>query len=187
MNIKEYVGTKIIFIKGVYIKDCIPIDDLFEQHIIEQLNRDSPIDSYSNLPTNFTGLKTWTQNTNLKCWYCDLNFENMPIFIPRLIEPATTEIGYIIGTHGCFCSFCCAMKYINIHNVNICDNIRIKDMLLFLYKIFNGSRVKEIFQSPSKYLMNHYGGSLDNITYRTKINSLKKKMKTLEITSDKNV
>ena len=38
MNIKEYKIPKILFIKGVFIKDCILLDDIFEKQIIEQLN-----------------------------------------------------------------------------------------------------------------------------------------------------
>lgn len=178
MDIKEYKVSKILFIKGVFIKDCIPIDDIFEQQIIDQLNIDNPVDIYCVIPSNFMGLDTWVQKTNLKCWYCDLKFENMPIFIPRLIEPAVS--GYNIGTHGCFCSFCCAMKYNNLHNNKLCENIRVKEMLLFLYNIFNGSKVKEIFSSPSKYEMTPYGGSIDPLIYRNKIHALKKKMKELE-------
>lgn len=181
MNIKEYKISKILFIKGVFIKDCIPIDDIFEQHIIDQLNLDTPIDVYSIIPSNFTDLNTWTQKTNLKCWYCDLNFDNMPVFIPRIIEPATTETGYNIGTFGCFCSFCCAISFNNINNSKICENIRVKNMIMFLYKIFNGKNVKEIFPSPSKYQMNHYGGPLDQMVYRNEIHKLKKKMKELEV------
>ena len=35
MNIKEYTMPKILFLRGVFIKDCIPIDDIFER--IEEL------------------------------------------------------------------------------------------------------------------------------------------------------
>lgn len=181
MNIKEYKISKILFIKGVFIKDCMPIDEIFEQQIMEQLNNETPIDVYKKLPTNFTGTDTWIKNTNLKCWYCDLNFDNQPVFIPKLIEPASTPIGYNISTHGCFCSFCCAMAYNNLYNTKLCNNLHVRDMLLFLYKIFNGNSVKEIFQSPSKYEMAHYGGPTDVIVYRNKIHSLKKNMKELEL------
>ena len=180
MNIKEYKVSRILFIKGVFIKDCIPIDDIFEQQIIDQLNIDAPIELFDNIPSNFSNLNTWIKKTNIKCWYCDLNFDNPPVFIPRLIEPANTETGYNIGTYGCFCSFCCAMAYNNIHNNKICDNIRIKEMLIFLYKIFNGKSVKEIFPAPSKYQMKQYGGSMDQMVYRNQIHQLKKNMKELE-------
>ena len=180
MNVNEYKRSKILFIKGVFIKDCIPIDELFEQHIIEQLDMDAPIINYNSMPSIFTDINSWVQSTNLKCWYCDLNFDNYPIFIPRLIEPATTISGFNIGTFGCFCSFCCAASYNNIHNIKICDNIKLKEMLLFLYKIFNNKGIKEIFPSPSKYQMIHYGGSMDSMIYRKKVNKLKKKMKELE-------
>jgi hypothetical protein len=181
MNNKEYKISKILFIKGVFIKDCIPIDDIFDQQLMEQLNIEAPIDIFESIPTNFTGLETWVKTTNLNCWYCDLNFGNTPVFIPKLIEPASNSKGYNISTHGCFCSFCCAMSYNNLHNYKLCKNVHIKDMLLFLYKIYNGKSVKEIFPSPSKYEMKQYGGSTDSIVYRNSIHTLKKYMTSLEI------
>lgn len=180
MNIKEYTLIKFLFIKGVFIKDCMPSDDIFEKHIIEQLNYNtSYIDIYNKIPSIFTGLDTWVKNTNLNCWYCDLTFDSVPVFIPRLIEPcASTE--YNISTLGCFCSFSCAMVYINMHFTNICENIHMKNMLLFLYKIFNKKKIKEIILSPSKYQMKQYGGNLEQIQYKNNLIKIKLAMKELE-------
>jgi hypothetical protein len=178
MQTKEYKISNILFINGVFIKDCIPNDDIFEQQIIDQLKTESPVDIYNKIPSIFTNNETWIKKTNLKCWYCDLTFANIPVFIPKLIEPINT--GYNICTHGSFCSFCCALAYNNTHNTRICENIRVKEMLLFLYKIFTGSAVSEICESPSKYLMQQYGGDLDPMTYRNNVQELKKNMKLLE-------
>ena len=180
MNIKEYKLIKILFIKGVFIKDCIPSDDIFERQIIEQLNYNTAyIDIYNKIPLIFNGLDTWIKNTNLNCWYCDLTFDSVPIFIPKIIEPSnSTE--YNISTLGCFCSFSCAMVYINTHFSKICDNIHMKNMLLFLYKIFNKKKIKEIILSPSKYQMKQYGGNLEQIQYKNNLLKIKSAMKELE-------
>lgn len=183
MDIKEYKIPKILFIKGTFIKDCIPVDELFEQKIMEQLNHETPVIQYNKIPSNFTDLKSWIKKTNIKCWHCDLNFDNIPVFIPKLIEPSTAISGYNIGTYGCFCSFSCAEAFNNLHNSRICDNIRVKEMIRFLYKIFNRYHVKEIYPSPSKYEMIQYGGNIDPILYKQKINKLKKKTELMEIKS----
>jgi hypothetical protein len=178
MSIKEYKVPKILFIKGVFIKDCMLIDDLFEQQIIEQLNQDEDdIIVYNKIPSTFISINDWPEKTNIKCWTCDLNFDGIPVFIPKLIEPAPTESGYSMGVLGCFCGFNCCMSYNNTHNKKLCQNIRTREMLLFLHKIFLNYRVKEIYESPSKYMMKQYGGDTDPIEYKKLISKLEKKMK----------
>ena len=115
MNIKEYKIPKILFLRGVFIKDCIPLDDIFERQLIEQLNIENPIVTYNDFPSIFTNLNSWIKKTNLKCWYCDLNFDNMPVFIPKVIEHSGLNTDYNISSYGCFCSFCCATEYTNLH------------------------------------------------------------------------
>jgi hypothetical protein len=166
--IKEFKVPKILFIRGVFLKDCIPIDDIFEQQLIDRLDEEEiSVMEFDKIPSIFTTLNTWIKKINTKCWFCDLNFESIPVFIPRLIEPSGG--GYTIGTEGCFCTFSCAMAHINVHYPKICDNVRKRDMLKFLYKMFNDSKVREILASPSKYEMNQYGGSLEIHQYRTKV------------------
>lgn len=180
MNIKEYKIPKILFLRGVFIKDCIPLDTIFEQQLIEQLRIDNPIIIYNNFPSVFTNLQTWIKKTNLKCWHCDLNFDNMPVFIPKIIEHSGFNEDFNISTHGCFCSFCCAVSYTDLHYQKICNNIKIKEMLRFLYRVFNNRIIKEILPAPSKYIMNHYGGDMDVQSYRNKLNSIKCELTKLE-------
>jgi hypothetical protein len=184
MSIKEYKLVKMLFIKGVFIKDCIPDDDIFERQIIEQLNySDTCIEIYNKIPLIFTGLESWPKKTNLNCWHCDLKFDSIPIFIPKIIDTNPVANGFNISTFGCFCSFSCALSYNNLYNTKICENIHVKDMLLFLYKIFNKKSIKEIFQSPSKFQMKQYGGILEPIQYKNSIIKLKEIMKSLEFSA----
>lgn len=176
MNNKEYKVPKILFIKNVFIKDCIQIDDLFEQQLFEQLKQDDDIIIYDKIPSLFMCMETWIKKTNVKCWYCDLNFETTPVFIPKLIEPSTTKSGYSMGVLGCFCSFSCAMVYNNLYNNKLCNNIKTREMLLFLHNIFFNYHVREIYESPSKYIMKQYGGDIEPTKYRKLINELEKKM-----------
>lgn len=172
MNINEFKESKILFIKGVFIKDCMPMDDIFEQQIEEQLNLDHPVILYTQMPSIFRSLKTWVKKTNVKCWYCDLNFDNIPVFIPKIIEKTYLCDEYNISTYGCFCSFSCAAKFNNLYNQRICVNVDIRDKLVFLFNIFYGRVIKEITPSPDKYIMKQYGGDVDSMLYRKKISDI---------------
>jgi hypothetical protein len=172
MDIGEYKVSNILFIKSVFIKDCIPTDDIFEQHIIEQLHIESPIIMYEQLPSIFRSLSSWIKKTSIKCWYCDLNFDNIPIFIPTSIEKLGGPDLYNIGTHGCFCSFCCAVSHNDLYNPKICNNVVKNEMLLYLFKIFYNKSVKYISRSPDKYIMKQYGGNIDSSVYRGLVNKL---------------
>ena len=172
MNIEEYKVPKILFIKSVFIKDCIPIDDIFEQQIMEQLQLESPNVSYESIPSIFRSLSTWVKQTSIKCWYCDLNFGNSPIFIPTSIDKLGKSKTYNIGTYGCFCSFCCAVAYNDLHNPKICINVGKNEMLLYLFNIFNNKTVKYIPRSPNKYMMKQYGGKIETLEYRQMISEL---------------
>lgn len=179
MSVGGYTIPKIIFIKGVFIKDCIPIDDIFEQQLIEQLQSDAPIKKYEPLPSTFYSVDSWVPKTNNKCWYCDLSFDNQPVFIPKNIDKLSRVKKHNISTLGCFCSFCCAMSFNNIYNPQICDNTNTKEMILYLFHIFHPDQIiKNIPESPNKYIMKHYGGEVSTMAYRHMINDLKKKLTT---------
>jgi hypothetical protein len=176
--IKEFKVPSILFIRGVFLKDCIPIDDIFEQQLIDRLDEDEDkVMEFNKIPSVFTTLDTWIEKVNIRCWFCDLNFEAQPVFIPRLIEPSAD--GYTIGTEGCFCTFSCAMAYINLYYPKIYDNVRRHDMLKFLYKMFHGAKIREILASPGRHEMSQYGGSLEIYQYRTKIISITHQMHEL--------
>lgn len=179
MNIKEYKVPKILFVKGVFLKDCMPIDDIFEQKLMDQLDLEDDIILHKPLPSIFNNTATWPQTTNLRCWNCDLVFSGIPVFIPKGID-SLSDGNYNIITSGCFCSFNCAIAFNNLHNIKICDNVNVREMLQFLYKVFNEKSVKEILPAPSKYIMKQYGGTVDAAGYQVKLAELQKKMKDLE-------
>ena len=179
-GVKEYKIPKILFIKGVFLKDCMPIDDIFEQRLMDQLEVEETVVSYNRLPSTFNDFDSWPKQTNIKCWNCDLAFAGVPVFVPRGID-VLSETKYDIGREGCFCSFHCAEDHIELHNKKICDVINRREMLLFLYKVFTGKVVKEILRAPSKYIMKHYGGSVEPTEYQMKIRELQKQQKELEL------
>lgn len=172
-SIKEYKKPKILFIKGVFIRDCVQIDDIFEQKIIEQLNIETPSVVYETIPSIYIHGE-WLK-TNIRCWNCDLNFDTQPVFIPKIINQQKKD-QYAIGTYGCFCSFSCASSFINEKYPTICNQIMYKEMLEFLFRIYYGKRVFEIYNSPSKYCMKQYGGNVNILDYKKTINNLLNKM-----------
>ena len=169
----DYDEPKFLFIYNVFIKDCMSIGDLFEQKFISKItNTTNNTINYKKLPTIFTSKEEWVQQTNIKCWYCHLNFDNMPIFIPKLIEKKDGDIS--IYTNGCFCSFSCAMSYINLYNKDICDRVNVEQKLKFLYSFIYDINISHIKESPSIYNLKHYGGTYTIDEYKTLIKSLNK-------------
>lgn len=166
MDIIEFSTPKILFIKGVFKKDCVLVDDLFNKKILNQITDIKEVtknNNYKPLPAIFDGLNFWPKETCLKCFYCDRKFEEVPVFIPKTIEPS--KDGYIMSTEGCFCTFNCASSYIDIYYHKINDNLNKKNMLKLLYKVFTGKTVTNIENSPSKYKLIYYGGDLTNLEY----------------------
>lgn len=164
MDIIEFPVPKVLFIKGVFRKDCVPIDDLFDEQIMDQISYEPiEINNYTPLPPIFYNMKTWPKKTSLRCYYCDRNFDNTPVFIPKTIEPS--KDGYTMATEGCFGTFNCAAAYIDLYYHKIHDKLNKKNMLKLLYKVFTGNTTTEILSSPSKYIMLHYGGNLSNQEY----------------------
>jgi len=167
-NYDEY---KFLFINNVFINDCMTLDDLFEQKFINKFtNSHEDKILYDSIPSVFTSIDDWPKETNLKCWKCHLNFTTMPIFIPKLIEKMYDKL--IIYTKGCFCSFTCAMSYINLYNSNICDKITEKQKLLLLYKIFYKKNIYDIKESPCIYNLEYYGGTYTEAEYKNAISDL---------------
>jgi hypothetical protein len=173
MNMNDYDNPKFLFINDVFIKDCISIDDLFEQKFITKmkLNDVKYIKTYDSIPNIFRNVDTWIKQTNLKCWYCHLNFDLTPIFIPKLIDKMPELLIY---TKGCFCSFSCAMSYINLHNTDLCERISDRQKLLLLYKIFYNQIIDNIKESPPFHIMECYGGKISIEKYKELIREINK-------------
>lgn len=182
---------KILFIKGVFKKDCIT-DDIFDRKIIENASVLDNITSLSNedaiatasfvnykkLPPIFENIDTWCKSTNLLCWNCTLNFDSIPVFIPGVIEPchkaktnenqddAKNNQQFSISVHGVFCSFGCAKTYVDTHNYSISDKIETHSKLKLLYKIFYNKKMKDIPSYPALTQMKQFGGDLSIVEFK---------------------
>jgi hypothetical protein len=162
-------SSKILFLRGVYSHDCRTTDDIFFDKMMEKMEdretRDEPI-IYDKLPIEFTSLESWPKKTNLKCWSCDLTFIGPPVFIPQNIHNSS------MVCNGNFCSFFCAMRYINVNYSGV-DAWQYKCLLYQLYHKFNGVHVIEIPEAPPKTLMVQYGGIITHADYVVQLNKLK--------------
>jgi len=90
---------KILFLPGVFLKDCPCLDDSSSEEVVEvQLSSEDELDSiitdisqlepnikmktvikkYDSIPRQFTEASKWPKHSNLLCWYCDCAFDGMP-------------------------------------------------------------------------------------------------------------
>jgi hypothetical protein len=185
MDIVEYQSPKILFIKNVFINDCILMDDLMEQKLMDEANETAETkqidDKFTKLPTIFTDIKSWPKRTDILCWNCDRTFAECPIFIPKTMEPntianAATAIGkYNISTEGCFCSFNCALAHILTYYPKMHEQINKIGMLRLLFKEFYGFQPKDIIPAPDRFKMIQYNGNLSSSEYSAIIKDLQRK------------
>jgi hypothetical protein len=189
---------KVLFIKGVFKKDCTT-DDFLEKKVIDTINNAACVGdvinsvvtevsefsynanptnkvSYKKLPSIFESIEQWPKKTNLLCWHCSLSFDTIPIFIPKVIEPViskTKKNQYSIGVSGVFCSFGDAMEFIKNSNWTLMDKIESVNKLKHLYKIFYNIPLKDIVSYPSVFDMIQYGGDIEINKYREIVNNFK--------------
>lgn len=177
MNIEEYQAPKVLFIKNVFISDCVLMDDLMERKLMDEANDSLETKEtnkkYTKLPTVFTNISAWVKSTDILCWHCNRTFNDPPVFIPRTMEPNTSiGGGYIINTDGCFCSFNCAIAYIIIYYPKSHEQINKIGMLKLLFKEFYGRPPKDILPAPSKFQMIQYNGHMTSSEYGAIIKDL---------------
>lgn len=156
----------ILVLSGITIQMYKSIDKQFEENLLESIDSDNENEKviYNKIPQRFNNLDTYQIQTNLKCWYCDLNFITRPIFIPKVIKN-----NYEMTIHGNFCSFSCAITYININIKNKDVQWRYRDNLYVLYKLFNGTYPLHINPAPNKFDLECYGGELTQDEFRKKL------------------
>ena len=169
-------GPNILRIFGISKSDYVSIEDTAEIKYRERLENEEQIDIkeviFDKIPTIFENLKTWPMQTNLLCWHCDLKFDSLPIFVPTYAKHR--DSGLIeFGVRGNFCSFNCAEAWILINYAEKDHRWSLQNLLCMLYFIFTGQHVVKISPSPSKTLMNYYGGDLTVEAYKEQIKKLK--------------
>lgn len=175
---------KLLFLKGVRKSDCKKIDELFQEHITQQVAK-TEIEKFDKIPTIFTDITLWPKTTNLHCWFCSRQIKSMPVFIPSSIEPVSEgkagvkmqerkshQKTYSMNVDGIFCWFNCAQAYID----DSATTLEIKQnrtmMLRFLFRVFTGKSIEYIKPAPPKTKLEQYGGIYTQQEYQKQINSM---------------
>lgn len=111
----------------------------------------------SMLGFRFVKTEEWAKSTDIKCWWCSYNFDNVPCSIPFNYIDSKFEV------FGCFCSFNCALGYIIDSNIDKKDE-KISLLHLLYRKIYNKNDHFE--PAPKKEILVDYGGNLTIEQYR---------------------
>lgn len=157
----------IIFLPKTYSKDYMSMEEIYSERVADSCP-EIQTEIFNKIPKKFYSAEKWITCTNLKCWNCSLNFDNVPIFIPVNIEPQAkeepTDLGIVMDVHGNFCSFACASAWIQTMYKNT-DQWQYMEYLLKLYTIITGKNINKIFPSECKTNMICYGGNLATEDY----------------------
>jgi len=155
--------ANILFLKGVYLADLGNRDEIFDRKFASIDERSTIRVIYQPLPERFTALENWPKCTNLKCWECDCSFSTVPIPIATDMYALGADIAF--DTHGNFCTFSCAQKYINTKFKNEPSKHDKDKFLKILCFIFTGKKTDFIVPSPDKTKMQQYCGE-GGLTYQ---------------------
>lgn len=173
-----FEDSYILILKGVFLKDCTNVEDFFENELMENIiNNENLSDNntilYNKIPNIFISKYKWIKETNLLCWYCDLSFNTIPIFIPENIS--NNENGKYIEVFGNFCTFGCAQGFLNTNKRYDKYDLWEKTKLLhILYKLLNDNNDIDVFTpSPSKYILDMYGGTKTIKWFKKEIERIK--------------
>lgn len=135
--------------------------------IIEQNLNSGLLDiKASKMKVNFVnyinGEQFVDEKTDIACWWCTYNFDNVPCFLPEKYMDNTFHV------FGCFCSYNCAAAY----NIDI-DDYRVADRFALLKKLYFCifKQADEIYIAPPRLILIKFGGKLTIKNYRE--NSIK--------------
>ena len=177
-TINKNTVSGILFLRGVYKKDCKSFEDIFQDRLMHDEFPESEtkcIKVYDEIPIKFTSLESWKKKSNNKCWRCHRNFETRPWFEPQSIEPVShgkvgnfipkksmkkvnDERNVSIVARGNFCSPNCVCANIHLHTKTLEERLNKIDMLKYVYEIFTGRAITDIQPSPNPTIMKAYNG-----------------------------
>lgn len=112
-----------------------------------------------------TGEQHVTEQTNIACWWCTYNFDNVPCFIPEKIQNNKYSV------FGCFCSYNCAASY----NLDM-DDSQTWNRYSLLKKIYNQifKNNSEIKLAPPREVFEKFGGTVKYEDYKKNCYKLNK-------------
>jgi hypothetical protein len=161
----KHKRTQLLVFKGIFPEE-------FTTEIIMTPVYTSTDISYTVLPTRYTGIESWPQKSNLRCWNCDL----IPLSAPRFI-PVNSELALngkkICDRVGHFCMANCAVSYVVEHYPAHLHRHLARTIAIF-EEDFDGKAHEEIYPAPPKTLMTPYRGDtgLSILQWRQLVNEM---------------
>jgi hypothetical protein len=154
------------------LSQCIDIEEKSSNYS-KYLNNDT---NYMKLPMIFTSLDRWkkdTENHNLCCGNCCMQFSDPPVFIPKTYE--NTPSGKNILTSKCFCYFNCAITHINETYKDEAEKTNKIHLLKLLYRDFHNMLPMQITEAPTRFERKAFGGTYSDTEFSEILFNLKKK------------
>lgn len=176
-------SRNIIFLQCVYYDKIETLEDLLlDQQINQQSNQHNCIKKNSVFikPNKFKSKKQWIdafKNENISCWYCNLSFRGVPLFLANCIR--NTPTGREYDTHGLFCGAACAYSYL-VNSAKFIKDKTFSDKLLMLKSLYRdllNKKIIEFIEAPNPYNMVQYGGSIERDEYKEQLKQINQKIK----------
>jgi len=119
---------------------------------------------------NANNEKVWPEQTNIHCWWCCHQFDNIPCSLPEYYKK---EKFYVCG---CFCSFnCCASYNFSKNDDSMWERF---SLLNLMYKKLYNQKFVKISLAPPRETLKMFGGYLSIEEFRE---SLIKSEKTFTV------
>jgi hypothetical protein len=180
-DMDEFKSPNILFLKGVYMRNCKDVDDIMEDRLAEMVGGCDSVNTshqasytYNKIPRLFIDVDTWPTHTNLLCFRCNCSFAWSPVFVPESINPSDTCRGVYkpIVPIGNFCTFICANMYIKKMYIGS-ERWEKIELLKMLHSIMtNGKTISDIIDGPEHTEMEQYGGSTTTCKFQSKLKAL---------------
>lgn len=108
----------------------------------------------------------WIEKTNIHCWWCCHQFENIPLGMPLryLNDKGKFKV------KGCFCSLACMVSWYN--NSKYRTNSRIFTLIKNLHKKLTGATfIQKLQEAPPRETLIMFGGELTIDEFRNSSNN----------------
>jgi len=101
------------------------------------------------------------EKTDIACWWCTLQFDTLPCFIPEKLVNNSYHV------FGCFCSLNCTTAY----NFKCIDDYRVWNRYSLIKKMYQDivGYNCEILNAPPKETLKKYGGTLTEKEYKKEL------------------
>jgi len=163
----------ILFLPGTRRSDYMSPEKQVEKRALETFEVDDvPVRvEYDKIPRYFSDLATWQKTTNLRCWWCTLQFSSLPLFMPERFYEADGH--QRIDVVGVFCSFPCLVGHVyQLHKADKTRRQQAVSHVKRLFKIITGKTMYYMDPAPDKAKLNIYGGPMNIDEYVSELRKM---------------